>query len=660
MAIGDFIVIPARTRDLRGCVSRSWSGIDFVSASLSDVWPQDVCIDGRGGLFMLTRRRQMISAIVLELHHVDASGVRTGPVTIGSQVTLDLAARLVPSAPGTCMVVWAFQPQNTLPLLAQRFNEQCQAIWQTPVELIPRPGGFQMLATASDGAGGAVVGALRASTQFFVQRVDDAGNLRFGPSGSLISPLQASPFESLDDPPQQAAQLLNVGNGFVLVLQVSHFVGVATRISLVGMWLDTNGQMIGPPFPIRSQLAPADTIETGEQWFQRSSVRRVAGADNGGFWVAAAPAASHPTLVLLRYNSGAVLPAVVVLHRLLAGPQTYAITEDGSGGVFIATVGPSGAVGVDRIDSGGSPTWTSAPAINFATIADLPSETHVAPLASRVVGLASRYPTSVIVAYQDRKRLKFRCFGFDGRAIGGETDVSPRPGDQTALLFAQPTAVSVIVRRGDPPADVGVPCGWMTTASASQIVSGQKLGCCLNDDFEIVRNPWSYRCAIPVDWPPAIAGTISVNFPCSREGVESFGVLSLPHLTRIPEFGLPGGLASKSVSPPAWVRIQFSNLPRDVRVEIFSHKGDRIARSKRLSPEASEQATHELTFKPRAELSYAVAFIRKGTRETSTAITVGVAAAFGQGRPPRPRKRARRLRRQRASPARRSPPRSRK
>jgi hypothetical protein len=416
---------------------------------------------------------------------------------------------------------------------------------------------------------------------------------------------------------------------------------LTSAFTLMAAWLGAGGQVTGGPFSI-------DAV--GEGWWERAGVRRAVADDNNGFWVAAAPLAPGQQLRLLRFGPGATVPAVTAMSRNLAAPSTYALAPDGDGGVFVVTADPGGVVGVDHFDFAGSQRWANTTAARFTTIpiAQLPPEfLNGDHFPARLLSVAVRGSGGIVVSYEDWQnsavpRLRFRCFDRFGRPIGPYGEISPGLGAQSSGLFIQPglpygtgTPARLILNEDF---DGSVNCAWLTKSSAStRTISAQKLGCCAEVyDVDRVPNPWlRNRCAIPIDFPPTIPGTINISFPCSRESLGDFGLLPLPLLARLPGLTLPGSLASKNVPPPDWVRIQFGGVPDDVEIAMYTHTGGRIARAKHLPRDVRDSTTRELTFRPKPQLSYVLAFTRKPGDESSPGfIPIGVAATFGVGRPP--------------------------
>ena len=645
--VDPFILIPKRTKDLRTCVRRLWlTGVDITSNVQQSTWwnwspwPHAVTSDGAGGMYVLVGGAWTDSQR-LELHHVDASGVKSGSATLepgaAFVIRLHYSAKLISSTGGSCIVVWnTFAgPGDYSPLVAQRFDRQCNAVWPAPVEVVG-PGFFSALAAAEDGAGGAVLAVLKSNTlpatpEFRVQRVTAAGNLQWGPSGNqgpAPGPIFAAAFH--------APRIFSVGNGYA-------FLWLSNSTTLMAAWLGAGGQVTGAPFSIGA---------VGEGWWEMAGVRRAVADDNNGFWVAAAPLAPGQQLRLLRFGPGATVPTVTAMSRNLAAPYTYALAPDGAGGVFVVTADPAGVVGVDHFDYAGNQLWANTAAARFTTIPIaqqlFPGALNGDHFPARLLSVATRGSAGIVVSYEDWQnsaapRLRFRCFDRFGASMGPASEISPGLGAQSSALFIQPGLPNAPAQLSFNE-DVNeraptVNCAWLTKASAStRTISAQKLGCCAEVyDVDRVPNPWlRNRCAIPIDFPPAIPGTINVSFPCSRKSLGNFGLLPLPLLARVPGLTLPGSLASKNVPPPDWVRIQFGGVPDDVEIAIYAHTGERIGRAKHLLRDVRNSTTRELTFKPKPQLSYVLAFTRKPGDESSPGfIPIGVAATFGAGRPPK-------------------------
>jgi hypothetical protein len=621
-----FIRIPRRTLDPRTCIRRRWPNGVGLDASSDSLWPHAIISDGDGGAYAVTSGFSMASnAFEIKLHHVDVSGVKSGPTLVAS-FNGHPVPKLLSSRNGSCIVIWTFRG-IAQPLLAQRFDAQCNPVWTTPVELASLVGGFYAVGAGEDGAGGAVVVFIRGAGnyEYRIQNVNAAGTLQWGISGKPL-PL---PFISFANNVSQS--IVPVGNGFALVW-VDYVPVVGT---LKGLWLDGNGQVTAGPFEIAA---------TGEAWWDLSGVHRVVSDSTNGFWVAAAPAAGGQ-LRLLRFDSDAVLPATTVASRTLAIPESYAIAADGRGGVFVAAVGPGGSVTLDHLNASGAAVWANRPGFASIAVANLPSQSILAfdPASARLVSVAARDPNSAIVVYENKglnSRIRSRCIDSLGRAFGPDIDVAGTPGNHSFALLNPPfvpTGPAQLIPPGQPippPDSDTARCTWLTTSGANtNTVSAQKIGCCPEVfDVDLVPNPFSFTCAVPSD-SPTTPGAFALSFPCRIESGGAFGMLSLPQLARIPGLTLPGSLVSPTVPPPDWVRLVFSRVPDDVRLQLYAHTGERIAVAKAI-PGGMEPATVELTFKPKAKLGYLLAFIRNDADSSSASIRVGVNARFGNGRPP--------------------------
>jgi hypothetical protein len=502
-------------------------------------------------------------------------------------------------------------------------------------------GGFTALGAVEDGADGAFVcynsGSLAtgSGTNFRLQQIDASGTLVLPAAGQQILAAGATPY--------YAPRMVNTGTALAVLWQ--SFSGNAP-IPVTGAWLDPSGNLTGGPFPVAQCL---------DMWFWNATTARAVPGGPDGFWVANvfSTGAGLAQVRLQRFDGGAMTPAVTVMGRTLAHAQTYSILQDGSGGVFCITADPAGVVGIERFDVGGRSIWANAHASQFTTIdvshITMTSATgaalqQVAIGASRLVSIATRWRGGVIAGYEVvpvgiGTRVRFRCFDASGSTVGSESDIGAGAGTQSSTLMIRPRlnlgpATIIPFPPKNPPDPDLVSCIWRTTAAANaRIVSTQRLGCC-PDVFDVDRvpNPWNYPCAWPVDFPPSIPGVVTVAFPCTRESVGNFGVLPLPQLRGTPGVNIPGGLLSRNVRPPGWVRILFTGVPDDVQIEIQSHDGQRIAKARASATEPRDLNAREVTFKPKAELSYALAFVRPSS-DPRDRLTIGISMEFGDGRP---------------------------
>lgn len=617
--------------------------MDLV-ASTFRLRPVSVVRDGNDGAFALTTEvNNSNQEIALRLHHVSAAGVKSGPVTIasGSGTVWFYRALLVPSSSGSCIAVWTDGTYGGA-LLAQRFDSNGAGQWPAPVAVGTGSQGFDYVAAASDGQGGAFVAyeespAVAASRYFRIQRVTMAGALPWGATGTAIVSGNAADLPYA--PPRIA-----VGPSELAVVWQSW--NGSTNLPVYGVWVDFSGQLIGTRFSIGTSY---ELLGLVHRW--------VATDPAGGFYVTIQ--SSTLGLTVARFNSRSAAAQWTATAPTLAASGAYSLVEDGGGGALLAAVAAGGMVSVARYNAQGVNVWKYATAANVATATLVSLGGLYGPVPwVGPVAVGARPGGGAILVHTDwpqpaTPHLHSRCFDDAGTVFGKDNDVSQAAGSQMFPLLADvvvpsmpPPSISLRPpypggpgRQPFDPEAASLVCIWQgASGNAGTVISGQKLGCCRTTYTGTVVVPPDFGCGVPIDWPLSIPATVHAAFPCGREGAGSFGLLPLPHLAFMPGSQLPGGLATPSVPVPDWVRILFENVPSDVSIELRGHDNAVVAKADHIDVARGVEQLHgrslSLTFRPDQQLSYVIVFNRPRESAGPTVVPLGLRVEFGSGKAP--------------------------
>ncbi|MDP3288234.1 MAG: hypothetical protein Q8M64_07985, partial [Methyloversatilis sp.] len=112
------------------------------------------------------------------------------------------------------------------------------------------------------------------------------------------------------------------------------------------------------------------------------------------------------------------------------------------------------------------------------------------------------------------------------------------------------------------------------------------------------------------------------------------GVLPLSSLYGAPGIDLPGSFGVRGVPAPDWTRMTFRGLPPDMRIELHTHKRERVAVAE-LLPDAEGDLLQSLTFAPSAKTSYLLVFLVRRKTVDMIDLPIGVRVEHGPGKPPR-------------------------
>ncbi|MDP3456731.1 hypothetical protein [Methyloversatilis sp.] len=618
------VFIPDKLPDLRSCARNRWSnGVDVVQA-MSPMRLASACSDGGDGCYVLTSRYPQTSVADLWLHHVSGSGQVQASVQIQAALVVSyIGAVVLPAPAGHCIVVFAPTAYGAL-LQAQRFDALCAPVWAQSVRLLPAAGGFTGLDAISDGAGGVILAVNSASTNngsglnVLAQRIDASGALQWGNGGVSVS-----------------GPLVPVGRAQIALTVAGNRIGVVWMDSspygpspITGAWMDLSGNVTVGPF----------TIGIGVDWRHDAAPRRVVADPAGAMYVAFSPDPVTAPVQIMRFEADTDLPAWTRVAVALSHPMAYSIAADGAGGFLLATVEAGGAVSVDRVDSTNISHWRYTAARAFATV-------PVAALASqplfnhaRLVTVTARDSGGAMVTFEDHNgttpRMMSWCCNEKGvpATSGAMVAVGSGMGRQSAALALRSANDTTVVV-------------WQEGSGANGTLAGaQKLGCCPPDipPGRLLVPPLRMPCAIPIDFPlqpfggkfplPPFGG-LRLLLTCGSRGWRG-GVLPLSSLYGAPGIDLPGSFGVRGVPAPDWTRMTFRGLPPDMRIELHTHKRERVAVAE-LLPDAEGDLLQSLTFAPSAKTSYLLVFLVRRKTVDMIDLPIGVRVEHGPGKPPR-------------------------
>jgi hypothetical protein len=620
MPIGT-VFIPEKLPDLRPCARNRWgAGVD-VAQSMAQSRVMALCGDGGDGCYVAVLEFPQASAASLKLVHVSGSGqVQASAVVQTPVLAFIIQAALVPAPGGGCIVVFA-TPAHGAPLLAQRFDAQCQSQWPQALRVLPSAGGFTGLDAIGDGAGGAIVAVNSANVtngsgrNVLAQRISAAGALQW-PAGGV----------ALSGPPAAGGKaqlaLALAGNRVGAVWLDPNPTGPSP---ITGAWLDLSGNVTAGPFP----------IGLGFDFRHDAAPRRVVADPDGAMYVAFSPDPISAPLVVQRFEADADVPAWTRSTVALSHPQAYSLAADGSGGFLLATVETNGTVSVDKVDASNISHWRFTSARHIATVAvgALANQLHFNH--ARLVTVTARDKGGALVSFEDHggevPKLMSWCCDEKGAAATRDAIVAVSQGagrqsDALAVVSAGDTSI----------------VAWQESSGVSAtLIGAQKLGCCPPNvpPGRLLEPPPPLPCGIPVGFP-WVPGGGRFGFPlgglrllltCGGRGWRG-GLLPLPALYGQPGIRLPGSFGVQGVPAPSWTRLTFTGLPSGTTLELFTHKGDKVATAKAV--DGGGATVHTLEFAPSAKRSYVLVFVVKGKGLEGIDVPVGLHVEAGVGKPP--------------------------
>ena len=603
--------------------------------------------DGNGGVFALALIDAQLAAIQgpAALQPIAGTGLK-GPIRyfdlpIGWVGVIGqwAEAAIVPSAPGSCIMVWTNLPAGTRSIVAQRFDAMSQPMWAAPsitvsesyVGTVPPRG----LVAEPDGAGGAVLAGYFAEVPpgnfpIRVQRVSATGAAWpfLSPAGLLEG--RVLPPISLTGPPMMPhwLQLVADGSGGAFVIWPELLGNGNCDLKL--QHVDSAGALSGTVATLVSDIP--------YNWQSRFRLRRAIPDSGGGLYLAyttstpAMPGVPRADILhCLRYTAAGGVRWRVDLDPLVH-PQAFHIAEDGAGGALVtsfsvSTFSPD--LNVRRIDDTGAERWRIAPL--------KPTLPPAAPMFSgerwaRFAQGVSDGAGGAILVFQDwpdpmgGPRLQTICFDARGVARSAQQPVTARPTGQDLPLVAAAGRDGAFV-------------GWADDGDAANSILDlwvQRVGCCpLEPEPGGIGPGPQLPCEIlPLyGLPPR---EFAVELPCGNRD-HQFGLVPLPRLgALVPGLDLPPSFAHRAAPKPDWVRLLVTGLPRGYGVSIETWKGKRLAEPHPIGDRDGAAFGCSLTFKPGDANDMVLVVSHDGPPERADRPLAALAVEWGMGEPPAP------------------------
>ena len=609
------------------CNVPHWPAVTIVNSFLrEDV--VGVTFDGQGGAFVLTREFSSIfveSALLLT--YVTPAGVRRATIDVhrpnlpAGTSSHRYSADIASLGSGKCAVVWG---ETNGPLFVEGFDDNGTRQFSNQLAAAVTVPRISVIAARGTGAVVAFFHFSGGARVLQVRFVSSTGAI----SGMGLQWAHAGlGFNDFNRP-----QIATAATGDLVVVWEEVPSG-SSGFSIFGQRIGANGQLTGGAVSIAS---------TEDAWIS-NGVRRVAPDGDGGVYVASCDPTGRLILTHMTRPPAGQMPTMwSVPISTLAHVSAFSIAPDGdTGAVLIASINASGRLGARRLDPQGNDPWLTMSARDITGLSIQLTAGAGTDFFSYAVAIAGRGNADAIVVYHDvatsvsttdvKSGLFYACIEPNGRVSSYRTEI------KSALFPAHVMAVSAEQN--------AVVVAWQDhfTSSTNTNVFAQKIDCC--EGFRPEVYPWPPRPfrGIPVGYP-LLPDHLPITLPARRGESGYFGFLGLPQLANIPGVVLPGGLTSPRMPRPKWVRISFTDMPRDFTIELFTQRGDRVARAESSGPSfeilAGGTFSKQISFRPTHPgvyilgIGYEGADFSPGERNL-----VCVSVEFGDD-PPTPRKRA--------------------
>lgn len=549
------------------CNVPHWPAVTIVNTFLAeDVI--GIAFDGQGGAFVLTL--ELVSPTVhgaVRLTYVTPAGVVRPTIDVhranvpAGTFSHRYSAGIASLGPGKCAVIWG---EMNGALFVDGFDSNGTPLFNSqvaPPMTVPR-----LAVIASRGTGSVVAffhfaGGARVLQVRFVSATGaiTGGALQWAHAGSG--------FNDFNFP-----QIATAATGDLVVVWEENPMGGASGLSIFAQRIGTNAQLIGTAIPV---------VTTADPWIS-TGVQRVAPDGDGGVYVGSSDQSNRLNLThMMRPPAGQQTPAFWTAPvSTLADPSAFSIAPDGdTGAVLIASINAAGRLGARRFDPQGNDPWLTMSARDMTGVAIQLMTGATTDFFSHAVAIAANGTGGALVVYHDlstisstvKSGLFYACVEANGR-------VSKYRGEIKDAQFP----AQLIVKPAEPNAAV---VAWRDHFASSQNtnVLAEKIDCCEGYLPEVY--PWPQRPfrGIPVG-SPLLPEHLPITLPARRGDSGYFGFLGLPQLADIPGVVLPGGLTGPRMPRPDWVRLSFFDMPRDFTIELFTQRGDRVARAEPVAP----------------------------------------------------------------------------
>jgi len=629
------------------CRAAQWQNERLAARTSSVVtppwpWPfNDVAMglapDGAGGAYILSAwtHWQFPTTGPFHLCHFTELGVRNAAIQFGdARAWIGVAAycseaAVVQGPNGHCYMAWAHD-WDTDDLRVQRFDASLAAQWAAPViASASYPSYFRSssLVAEHDCNGGILLAwrqwqANAPTHEIRAQRVDQNGNLLWGPNGVVVATTSLTPdtpFTTVRPLPAWL-QLVERSNGGAYVLWQEPTRG--SRVDILMQSISPNGVVGTKPPRVIAGGRDAD-------WRAVTRLRRAVRTIADSFILAFADLQGH--LQCLQHSPN---PQFAWQEDLGPLAHRHGFHVEADAGNAQAQVGAqiaqavAGGFVVHRQDynAPGPVTSSLLPANHPSSLAPADAWARSAHCLPFMVHSGS------IIVFQDWQaggaRLKTKCIDYTGPSEGAIQDLTSGGLSQDLPL--------------------GVPTGLPTTGGSAMVawsdgfpggvdgqdVWAQRVGCCLAFDPTGIDIGPELPCAI-VEAPGLPWGQFAVDLPCGNRG-RQFGLLPLSRLARtVRGLAVPGIFNNRAAKAPDWVRIQFRGLPKGITVTLVTARGKPTADAEPLGE--GEQQISALTFRPSPTQDFVLVFHRPKSDRTRLPVSVGVDVEWGAGKAPPPR-----------------------
>lgn len=551
------------------CNVPHWPAVTIVNTFVQEDVAGAV-FDGQGGAFVLTR--EFASPTIqsaLRLTYVTPAGVVRPTLDVhrpslpAGTLSHTYYAGIAALGTGRCAVIWG---EMNGALFVEGFDATGTRLFSNqvaPAITVPR-----LAVIASRGAG-AVVAFFHATAGTRVLQVRFVSATGAISGGGLQWARAGSGFNDFNIP-----QIATATSGDLVVVWEENPAGGAADLSIFAQRIGGNGQLIGTAVPVAT---------TADAWTS-PRIRRAVSDGDGGVYVGSTDPAGRLMLThMIRPSAGQATPAFwTVPISTLAHPGAFSIAPDGdTGAVLIASINAAGRLGVRRLDPQGNDPWLTMSARDMIGLSIQVMGGATADFFSHAVAVAASGTGGALVVYLDvatpvsatdvKIGLFYACVEANGRVSKYRNEI------KSALFPAHMMTASA-----EPNAAI---VAWQDhfASSSNTNVLAQKIDCCEGYLAEVY--PWPPRPfrGIAVGYP-LLPDHLPITLPARRGKTGYFGFLGLPQLANIPGVVLPGGLSSPRMPRPKWVQISFRDMPYDFTIELFTQRGDRVARAEPLGP----------------------------------------------------------------------------
>jgi hypothetical protein len=563
------------------CLIPRWPSTQVVNTSQIQELV-GLVFDGQGGAYVLTIEIDpgpLSNHTALQLTYITSAGVRGQTIDVHRSTnwpagfTHRYSATAAPIANGRCAVAWG---ETGSVFRVEAFDSTGMRIFTSqlaPAANVPR---LPALVPRGPGVVAAFFHFTANTRQLFVRFVDSSGTVT---GGGLEWPAVTG-FNDFNFP-----QIASDDTGDVVVLWLEP----STTFLVLAQRIGAGGQLVG---------GATQVATTGEAWGS-VGIRRAVTDGASGCYFGTVDGTDQLSLIRLFQPRRRTFPFASWTQSVvrLVDRSAYAIAADGNGSALMSCISATGRLSAHRFDQQRNDDWIGMSAHDIAglSIQLMTGASHA--FFSHAVSIVPNRVGGAIVVYQDviasasatevTSTLVFTCIESNGRLV-------TRRGTLGGVNFpANMRSVSAD--------EYAAVVAWRDHPSGSNVTAAraQKVGCCPD------------RSGTLITWPPrdfkglprgsaALPEHFPVVLPGRTEDGRFYGFMPLMDLAGIPGVRLPGGLVTPGMPRPDWVRISFSDLPRDFEFELFTQKSQSVARAQPVDSQDARgpAVAKELIFRP--------------------------------------------------------------